>query len=305
MTFQDVIILGLAIAALALSIISIVFAIIFFRMQMQQSRSMIKDTSDFTQQMNILLNDIRTSQNVTGQQVKDQYDKLLDAALHSNRGSIDVAATSAVQFGEFGDRIDSLAKAVAELKDPGKVEAQIKELRRAEEALNTTVRQLATQATEREVGLPKPTASRFEKFSEKARRVLAIAEKEARNLHHNYIGTEHLLLGLLGEEEGVAAKVLVNLKISLGKVRSAVEFIIGRGEKPSSMVMGLTLGAKKAIELAIDEAQQLGHNYIGTEHLIIGLLREDDGIASSVLDSFGATIPKVRAEVKKITQKDK
>ncbi len=140
-------------------------------------------------------------------------------------------------------------------------------------------------------------ASRFEKFSERARRVLTIAQEEARNLNHSYIGTEHILLGLVREEEGVAAKVLTNLGIGLGKVRSAVEFIIGRGEKPGGGETGLTPRAKKVIELAIDEARQMGHNYIGTEHLLLGLLREGEGVASSVLDSFGITLERARSEV--------
>jgi ATP-dependent Clp protease ATP-binding subunit ClpC len=139
-------------------------------------------------------------------------------------------------------------------------------------------------------------ASRFEKFSERARRVLTIAQEEARNLNHSYIGTEHILLGLVREEEGVAARVLTNLGIGLGKVRSAVEFIIGRGEKPGTGETGLTPRAKKVIELAIDEARQLGHNYIGTEHLLLGLLREGEGVASSVLDSFGITLDRARGE---------
>ncbi|MBN1177017.1 MAG: ATP-dependent Clp protease ATP-binding subunit [Dehalococcoidales bacterium] len=143
-------------------------------------------------------------------------------------------------------------------------------------------------------------ASRFEKFSERARRVLTIAQEEARNLNHSYIGTEHILLGLVREEEGVAARVLTNLGIGLGKVRSAVEFIIGRGEKPGSGETGLTPRAKKVIELAIDEARQMGHNYIGTEHLLLGLLREGEGVASSVLDSFGITLERARGETQHI-----
>ena len=139
-------------------------------------------------------------------------------------------------------------------------------------------------------------ASRFEKFSERARRVLTMAQEEARNLNHNYIGTEHILLGLVREEEGVASKVLTNLGVGVGKARSAVEFIIGRGEKPATGETGLTLRAKKVIELAIDEARQLGHSYIGTEHLLLGLLREAEGVASSVLDSFGITLERARAE---------
>lgn len=139
-------------------------------------------------------------------------------------------------------------------------------------------------------------ASRFEKFTERARRVLTLAQEEAQHFSHSYIGTEHILLGLAREEEGVAARVLVNLGVVLTKVRSAVEFIIGHGEKPSSSEVGLSPRAKRVIELAIDEARSLGHNYIGTEHLLLGLLREGEGIAASVLDSFGVTLERARAE---------
>ncbi len=126
--------------------------------------------------------------------------------------------------------------------------------------------------------------------------MLTIAQDEARQLNHNYIGTEHILLGLVREEEGVAAKVLTNLGVSLNKVRSAVEFISGRGEKPSAGETGLTSRAKRVIELAIDEARNLGHNYIGTEHLLLGLLREGEGVAAGVLDSLSVTLERARAE---------
>jgi len=139
-------------------------------------------------------------------------------------------------------------------------------------------------------------ASRFEKFTERARRVLTLAQEEAQHFSHSYIGTEHILLGLVREDEGVAARVLVNLGVVLSKVRSAVEFIIGRGEKATSDEIGLSPRAKRVIELAIDEARHLGHNYIGTEHLLLGLLREGEGIAASVLDSFGITLERARAE---------
>ena len=143
-------------------------------------------------------------------------------------------------------------------------------------------------------------ASRFEKFSERARRVLTLAQEEAQHFNHNSIGSEHILLGLVGESEGVAAKVLVNLGISLSKVRSAVEFIIGRGESLKGSDVGLSPGAKRAIELAIDEARYLSHNYIGTEHLLLGLLREGEGIAARVLDSLGVTLERVRAEITRL-----
>jgi len=143
-------------------------------------------------------------------------------------------------------------------------------------------------------------ASRFEKFSERARRVLTLAQEEAQHFNHTYIGTEHILLGLLREDEGVGAKVLANLGVGLNKARSAVEFIIGRGDKPSTGEIGLTPRAKRVIELAIDEARHLGHNYIGTEHLLLGLLREGGGVASDVLDSFGITLERARAETSRV-----
>jgi len=143
-------------------------------------------------------------------------------------------------------------------------------------------------------------ASRFEKFSERARRVLTLAQEEAQHFNHTYIGTEHILLGLLREEEGVGAKVLANLGVGLNKARSAVEFIIGRGEKPSTSEIGLTPRAKRIIELAIDEARHLGHTYIGTEHLLLGLLREGGGVASDVLDSFGITLERARTETTRV-----
>jgi len=139
-------------------------------------------------------------------------------------------------------------------------------------------------------------ASRFEKFSERARRVLTLAQEEAEHLNHNYIDTEHILLGLVREEEGVAAKVLTNLGVGLNKVRSAVEFIVGQGKKPTTSETGLTPRAKRVIELAIDEARHLGHNYIGTEHLLLGLLREVGGVAAAVLDNFGVTLERARTE---------
>ncbi len=143
-------------------------------------------------------------------------------------------------------------------------------------------------------------ADRFDKFTERARRVLTLAQEEAQRINHNYIGTEHLLLGLVREGDGVAAKVLANLGVELSKVRSAVEFIIGRGDAGSKGEIGLTPRAKKVIELAVDEARRLNHHYIGTEHLLLGLVREGEGIAASVLESLGVNLEKVRAETTRI-----
>jgi len=139
-------------------------------------------------------------------------------------------------------------------------------------------------------------ASRFEKFSERARRSLTRAQEEAQHFGHNYIDTEHILLGLIAEEDGVACKILNNLGVPASKIRAAIEFVVGRGEKSNSGEVGLTPRAKRVIELAVDEARRLNHSYIGTEHLLLGLLREHEGTAASVLQSFGITTEKVQAE---------
>ena len=135
---------------------------------------------------------------------------------------------------------------------------------------------------------------KFEKFTERARKVLSLAQEEAQRFNHNYIGTEHLLLGLVREGDGVAAKVLMHLGVELDKARSAVEFIIGRGDRIVLGEVGLTPRAKKVIELAVDEARRLNHHYVGTEHLLLGLIREGEGIAAGVLESLGVNLEKVR-----------
>src|ERR1051326_1102080 len=121
---------------------------------------------------------------------------------------------------------------------------------------------------------------RFDKFTERARKVLSLAQEEAQRFNHNYIGTEHLLLGLVLEGEGVASQALLDLSADQNKIRSAVEFIIGRGERTVTGDIGLTPRAKKVIELAVDEARRRNDANIGTEHLLLGLLREGEGIAA-------------------------
>ena len=145
-------------------------------------------------------------------------------------------------------------------------------------------------------------SSRFEKFSEKARKVLSLAQEEAQRFNHNYIGTEHILLGLVKESDGAAARILISLSLELNKVRSAVEFIIGRGERrPTPGEIGLTPRAKKVIELAVDEARRLNQQFIGTEHLLIGIMREGEGVASGVLESLGINLDKIRSEATRIS----
>jgi ATP-dependent Clp protease ATP-binding subunit ClpA len=137
----------------------------------------------------------------------------------------------------------------------------------------------------------------FERFTDRARRVVVLAQEEATMLNHNYIGTEHLLLGLIHEGEGVAAKALESLGISLEAVRQQVEEIIGQGQQAPSGHIPFTPRAKKVLELSLREALQLGHDYIGTEHVLLGLIREGEGVAAQALVGLGTDLNRVRQQV--------
>ncbi|MDA3002557.1 MAG: AAA family ATPase, partial [Actinomycetota bacterium] len=137
----------------------------------------------------------------------------------------------------------------------------------------------------------------FERFTDRARRVVVLAQEEAKMLNHNYIGTEHILLGLIHEGEGVAAKALESLEISLEAVREQVQEIIGQGQQAPTGHIPFTPRAKKVLELSLREALQLGHNYIGTEHILLGLIREGEGVAAQVLVKLGADLNRVRQQV--------
>src|SRR5690554_1009127 len=137
----------------------------------------------------------------------------------------------------------------------------------------------------------------FERFTDRARRVVVLAQEEARMLNHNYIGTEHILLGLIHEGEGVAAKALESLGISLDAVREQVQEIIGQGQQSPTGHIPFTPRAKKVLELSLREGLQLGHNYIGTEHILLGLIREGEGVAAQVLVKLGADLNRVRQQV--------
>ncbi len=138
----------------------------------------------------------------------------------------------------------------------------------------------------------------FERFTERARQVVVLAQDEARALKHNYIGTEHLLLGLLREPEGVARMVLESLEISLDRARSKVVEIVGKGDDPvASGQIPFTPRAKKVLELSLREALALGHNHIGTEHILLGLARDNEGVAAQILHAAGADAERVRVEI--------
>jgi ATP-dependent Clp protease ATP-binding subunit ClpA len=140
----------------------------------------------------------------------------------------------------------------------------------------------------------------FERFTERAKQVLTRAQEEAERSHHSYIGTEHLLLGLLRVEDGEAAKILNNLGVEINRVRSTIESVLGRNERLIIQQIIPTSRVKKVIELAFEEARRMGTNYVGTEHLLLGLLVEGEGIAAHVLDDLGATLKKVRSEIDRL-----
>ncbi|MBA2396641.1 MAG: helix-turn-helix domain-containing protein [Ktedonobacteraceae bacterium] len=146
-------------------------------------------------------------------------------------------------------------------------------------------------------------SDRFDRFTDQARRVLKLSQDEAQRFKHNYVGTEHLLLGLIDEGEGTAIQALNNLGVELAKIRANIEIIVSHGDRVVLGDIGLTPRAKKVIELAVDEARRLDHHYIGTEHLLLGLLREGEGIAAGVLESLGVTLEHARTEVQQLLSK--
>jgi hypothetical protein len=172
---------------------------------------------------------------------------------------------------------------------------------RARERWDAARRAVGDERPAREIGGrvsgPVGGPSGFDIFTERARSVLQLAQEEAQRFHHNYIGTEHLLLGLLREGEGVGAQVLTSLEVDLSQARSAVEFIIAPGDRVVSGDIDLTPRTKKVVELAVDEARRLNHHYVGTEHLLLGLLREGEGIAGGVLESLSVSLDKARNRV--------
>lgn len=144
----------------------------------------------------------------------------------------------------------------------------------------------------------------FSKYNEKARLVLTRAQEEAQRFNHNFIGTEHILLGLTRDNTSVAAHVLNDMGVELSKIRSAVEFIIGRGDPARMGEIGLTPRARTVIELTFDEARLMNHDYIGPEHILLGLIKEGEGIAAGVLKSFGVDLEETRQRVKQAIDGD-
>ena len=145
----------------------------------------------------------------------------------------------------------------------------------------------------------------LDKFTERARRALNVAEAEAKSFNHNYLGTEHLLLGVVQEPEGIGAQVLNRLGVETFRVREVIERVVGRGAAPPLGKLELVPRAKRSIELAFDESRRRNHNYVGTEHLLLGLLREETGIAAQVLTELGVTLAGAREEVERLVNENK
>jgi ATP-dependent Clp protease ATP-binding subunit ClpA len=182
----------------------------------------------------------------------------------------------------------------------GSIRDQLRETNRAVSALGSKL--LAANPTAEpasegtSVGMPYP----FDRFTERAKRVLTLAQEEAQRSHHSYIGTEHLLLGVLQEREGLAAMVLDNLGVEISKVRGKIETVLGRNERIIIAQIIPTSRVKKVIEISFEEARRMGNNYVGSEHLLLGLLIEGKGIAALVLQDLGADLDKVRSETARL-----
>jgi ATP-dependent Clp protease ATP-binding subunit ClpC len=161
----------------------------------------------------------------------------------------------------------------------------------------SSLRAAARSAGRSNKGTKLVTKAMFERFTEKAIKVVMLAQEEARRLGHNFVGTEQILLGLIGEGTGISAKVLKSMGVNLKEARVEVEKIIGRGSGFVAVEIPFTPRAKRVLELSLEEARQLGHNYIGTEHLLLGLLREGEGVAARVLENLGADPAKIRTQV--------
>lgn len=148
-------------------------------------------------------------------------------------------------------------------------------------------------------------AYKFDKFSKRARLAFGLAQEEAQRFNHNYIGTEHLLLGLVRQQDSVAGRVLANLEVQTEGVRNAVEAIIGLGHHNVIGDIGLTPRAKKVFAFSVDEARRLNHHYVGTEHILLGIVREGESIAAGVLESLGVNLARVRSEVVRVLSDDR
>lgn len=292
MDILDIIVICLAVFALAVSIISVAFNIVFFRMQINLTNKIMKDSTTLQEETKTILNEIRITQDITGKQVKDQYDKLLDAAIQTS-GKKDYAASSAKEIQEVNERLKSLEQTVDEGSSADKLKEEIEELKASFSNLNRSMRTILSSTTKWSPVRTKP--SRFEKFSENARRSLNISQQEAKRLKSASIDVVHLLLGLLHDEKFRAYKIISSLKVDIGKIRESLEYFSPEDSEIKEEI-GLTPQAKRVIEFAIHESRQLEAGYIGTEHILLGILSEK-GTVAAVLNEYGITREKTREKI--------
>jgi len=287
MDILDIIVICLAVFALAVSIISVIFNIVFFRMQIDLANKTMKDSNSLAEETKTVLNEIRISQDITGKQVKDQYDKLLDAAIR-NPDKKD-AASSAKEIQEVNERLISLEQTIEKGSSGDKLKKEIEELKTSFANLNRSVRTIVSGATESSRVRTSP--SRFEKFSQNARRSLTISQEQAKMLKSEFIDVGHLLLGVFGDEKFRAYKIISSLEVDIGKIRETIKYILPQEPKIKEDI-GLTTEGKRVIELAIDESRRLEAGYVGTEHILLGVLSEQ-GVISALLNEYGITREKI------------
>lgn len=292
MNILDILVICLAVFALAVSIISVVFNIVFFRMQIDLANKTMKDSNSLAEETKTVLNEIRVSQDITGKQVKDQYDKLLDAAIKSPDKK-DYAASSAKEIQEVNERLISLEQTIEKGSSGDKLKEEIEELKTSFANLNRSVRTIISGTTES--ARVRTSPSRFEKFSQNARRSLTMSQEEAKRLKSESIDVAHFLLGLFSDEKFRAYKIVSSLKVDIGKIRKSIEYILPQGLEIKEE-LGLTTEAKRVIEMAIDESRQLKAGYVGTEHILLGILSVQ-GTVAALLNEYGVTRETTREKI--------
>jgi hypothetical protein len=285
----NIIVICLAVAALAISVLTIIVDIAFFRIQVNMARTTMRDSREMADETKSILNEIRISQNITGQQVKDQYDKLLEAAIHGSSNPVSEAATSAVALQELKERVTSLAKSISQMQTSDQVNNEVKEIKQTIANLSNVIARFASGVV---VEQKREGVSRFERFTEEARKALTISQELAITYHSSNIDIEHILLATLKEKTFRASKVINSMGVSIEKVVEAVSILIPR-ESGERREMNLSKRAKDLIDLAMNEAYRLNSKWIGTEHLLMGCLLVG-GATSEVLSQYGINIERIR-----------
>jgi hypothetical protein len=285
----DLIVICLAVTALAISLMTIIFDCIFFRVHLNMARTSIKDSSEIAAEMKTILNEIRITQNITGQQVKDQYDKLLDAAIHGSGNPISEAAISAVALQKLTERVNSLEESVVKVKSTEQVQAEVRDIKETVANLSRALGRFASGVVSEQ---QRPSQSRFETFTQEARKSLAISQEIAQIHHNKFIDVEHILLSVLHKKGFTARKLIDTLGVSIHKIVEAITLLIPTTAEEETDIR-LAPRAKEAIEFAIDESRKLKSKHIGTEHLLMGVILVK-GASSEVLKQYGINIENVR-----------